>query len=130
MPELLDFLYPLLAQAPAAKPAAGGGGSELFTQLLPFLPIFILGYLLLVRPQQKAEQKRRAMINALKENDRVLTSAGIYGTVLKIDSEKNQLVLRCNDVKLTFSRASVVEVLTQADKDKDKDAKGKAVEPG
>lgn len=123
MPEPFDFLFPLLAQAPAANPAAGAGGaSDIFTQLLPFLPIFILGYFLLVRPQQKAEQKRRAMINALKENDRVLTSAGIFGTVLKIDSDKNQLVLRCNDVKLTFSRASVVEVLTSADKDKDKDA--------
>ena len=63
------------------------------------------------------------MIEAMKKNDRVLTSAGIFGTVVSVDGG-DRIVLRVDDernVRLTFSKASIVRVIDPSEKDKDKD---------
>ena len=64
------------------------------------------------------------MIDALKKNDKVLTSAGIYGTVVSVDEEDDRVVVRVDDdrgVKVAFSKASIVRVLDgSADKSKEK----------
>ncbi len=63
----------------------------------------------MIRPQQQQEKKRREMIDALKKNDKVLTSAGIYGTVVSVDNEDDRVVVRVDDdrgVKIAFSKAS------------------------
>ena len=65
-------------------------------------------------PQQQQEKKRRAMIDGLKKNDKVLTTGGIYGTVISVDAENDKVVLRVDDergVKLAFTRASVARVI-------------------
>jgi preprotein translocase subunit YajC len=123
-----------VAQAPAAgtaKPPAGGGEptpeANPLISLLPFLPMLILGYLLILRPQQRQERARREMLSALKRNDRVVTSGGIYGTVVSLDAEHDKAVLRVDDekgVRLTVSRASIVRVET--DREKEKSAAGAA----
>ncbi len=119
MPSLFDASLILFAQAAGKPPTATDGG--LFQMLIMFLPLILLFYLIVLRPQQKQEQKRRKMIDALKPNDRVLTAAGIYGTVVRIDSENNRIVLRCDDTKLTFTRSSIAEVLSGGES-KDKSA--------
>jgi preprotein translocase subunit YajC len=129
MAGLFDALPLLFAQnAPAG--GAGGAGPGEAPALWTFLPyILIIGlwfYLLLIRPQQKQEKVRRAMMDALKKNDRVLTSAGIYGTVVSVDTDTDRVVVRVDDdrgVKLVFSRASIARVLeAPADKEKEKAA--------
>ena len=78
------------------------------------LPIPLLFYFMIFRPQQQQERKRRAMIDALKKNDKVFTSAGIYGTVVSVDNDHDRVVLRVDDekgVKVSFSKSSVVRVL-------------------
>ncbi len=93
-----------------AKPGADTGGNIL-VNLLPFLPMALLFYVMLWRPQQRQEKLRREMISALKKNDRVLTSAGIYGTIVQIDSDSDKVVVRVDDdkgLKLTFTRSSIV----------------------
>ena len=113
MPDLLTT-FPLIFAEAAAAPAAS---SNPLSTLLPLLPIPVLFYLLMIRPQQQQEKKRRAMIDAMKKNDRVLTSAGIYGTVISVDPEKDKVVLRVDDdkgIKLEFSKTSVVRVIDAA----------------
>ena len=124
MPGLFDALPVVFAQnAPAA-----GGGANPNGQLLTFLPyLAIIGlwfYLLLVRPQQKQEKQRRAMLDAMKKNDRVLTSAGIYGTVLSVDPTQDRVVVRIDDergVKVAFTKASIVRILDAAERESDKE---------
>lgn len=48
---------------------------------MPMILIFVIMYLLLIRPQQKRQKEQREMVSRLKAGDRVLTSAGIYGTI-------------------------------------------------
>lgn len=127
MPGLLTDLSFLIAQAQA--PAPKGGGGELVGTLIMFAPAMILFYLLMIRPQQKQEQARKRMVSAMKKNDRVLTQAGIYGTVVSIQPESDKVMLRVDDdrnVRLEFSRASIVRVIdVAAEKTKEKD---KAIE--
>jgi preprotein translocase subunit YajC len=104
------------AAAPAAAPKAQGDGGILPT-LIMFAPAILLFYLLMIRPQQQQEKKRRSMIDALKKNDKVLTQAGIYGTVVSVSNENNKVVLRVGvdddkGVRVEFSKASIVHVVT------------------
>lgn len=112
MPLLLAALPLVFAQnAPAPNPNATGNPLSFW----PFILVLAFwGYFLLFRPQQQQEKKRREMIATLKKNDKVLTSAGIYGTVVSVDSEQDRVVLRIDDdrgVKVTFSKSAVARVL-------------------
>jgi preprotein translocase subunit YajC len=85
-----------------------------FILLAPIVPLF---YFLFIRPQQQAEQKRRSMLDTLKKNDKVLTTGGIYATVVSIDAGHDKVVLRVDDergVKLAFTRASIARILDSA----------------
>jgi preprotein translocase subunit YajC len=106
MPGLADELGLLFAQ--------DVGGASNYSGLLILLPIPFLFYFLIWLPQQQQEKKRRAMIDGLKKNDKVVTAGGIYGTVVSVDLTGDKLVLRIDDdkgVKLTTTRSSVVRVL-------------------
>jgi preprotein translocase subunit YajC len=84
-------------------------------QYLPLLPIPIVFYFMLIRPQQQQEKKRRELMGQLKKNDKVLTAAGMYGTVISVDEKSGRVQLRLDDdgkVKATFTRASIVQILS------------------
>ena len=85
----------------------------LLLQLLQFVPIFLILYLLLIRPQQQRQKKTEQMIKALKKGDRVVTSGGIIGTVIGVDDTKAVLRI-ADDVKVEFSKSSVVQVLEES----------------
>jgi preprotein translocase subunit YajC len=91
-----------------------GGSSSFLSMFIYLLPIPFLFYFLIIRPQQQQEKTRRAMIDALKKNDKVLTSGGIYGTVVSVDTNNDRVVLRVDDergLRLTFTKSSVARVL-------------------
>lgn len=122
MPGLFDSLPVLIAQN--AAPAAGGNQAAIM-QFLPFIAIIgFWFYFLLLRPQQKEQKQRRTMMETLGKNDRVLTSSGIYGTVVSVDEGADRIVLRVDDdkgMRITFSRASIARVLDgAAEKGKEK----------
>ncbi len=62
----------------AADPGAGGG----LLQFLPFILIFAIFYFLVILPQQKQRRKIQDMLANLKTGDRVVTSGGLYGTIV------------------------------------------------
>jgi preprotein translocase subunit YajC len=103
----------LIADLPLRFAPAGGGGGIMPT-LVMAVPMVALFYFLFILPQQQQEKKRRSMIDALKKNDKVLTTGGIYGTVMSVDAKNDKVVLRVDDergVKMAFTRASVARVI-------------------
>ena len=74
-----------LAFAMGAPPAGGGGGQSAIMQLFPLILMFGIFYFLLIRPQQKKAKEHRALVEALKKGDQVVTAAGIYGKVTSVD---------------------------------------------
>ncbi len=106
MPGLFDVIGPTFAQA--------AGNPNNWTGFLILLPIPVLFYFMIWLPQQQQEKKRRAMIDAIKKNDKVITTFGLYGTVISVDPAADKIVLRVDDdkgVKLSMIRASVARVL-------------------
>ncbi len=81
---------------------------------LPFMLLWIGGmlvilYFITIRPQQKQESLRKKMLAALKRGDRVLTSGGMYGTVVGVKDDV--VVLKINEeAKAEFRRAAIVSV--------------------
>jgi len=69
-------------------------------------------YFLLIRPQQKRQKERMAMLDALKKGDKVITIGGLHGTI--VDLNDDQVVLRVNEnTKLTFERNAVNVVVNK-----------------
>jgi preprotein translocase subunit YajC len=114
----MPFAPVALLFAQGGAPGAGADGNGNFLQpLLVMAPIVVLFYFLILRPQQQQQRKQQEMLGALKKNDRVLTTAGIFGTVVSIDNDAHRVVLRVDDergIKLVFSKASVAQVIEPA----------------
>lgn len=72
----------VLALIGQAAPAGGQGG--LLGMLAPMLIVFAIFYFLMIRPQQQQQKKHKAMIEALKKGDEVITRAGIIGVIYGI----------------------------------------------
>jgi hypothetical protein len=70
--------------ATAHAQAGGAPAAFDFVSLMPLVLIFVVFYFLLIRPQQKKMKQHREMIAALKRGDKVLTSGGIIGTIVKV----------------------------------------------
>ena len=95
----------LLAQAP-------GMGRQLGQMLLWVVPLMVIFYFLLIRPQQKRERERQSLIASVQKNDRVVTVGGIHGVVTAIhDNEVTLKVDEDNNVRLKFSRSSVARIV-------------------
>jgi preprotein translocase subunit YajC len=72
-----------LAQTPTEAPPAGPGGGPL---MLMIWLVLIAGvfYFLVMRPQKKKDQERKAMLSKVQKGDRVMTIGGIYGEVVAV----------------------------------------------
>jgi preprotein translocase subunit YajC len=86
MPIMFNQFVPILLQAPA-----GGGG--LFGLLLPMVLIFVLFYFMIILPQRKRQKAVDEMLNNLKPGDRVVTSGGVYGSIVSIREDKRTVQL-------------------------------------
>ena len=99
-------------QAPAPAKLARPQASP-FAGLFPFFAVLVIFYWLLFRPQQKQAKEREKMLADLKKGDRILTSGGLYGTI--IGMKGNDLEVRfAENVKLSLARSAVSAVLPPA----------------
>ena len=95
--------------------AAGGApaGFDLIS-LMPLVLIFVVFYFLLIRPQQKKMKAHRELIAAIKRGDKVLTSGGIIGTVVKVEEGEDVLLVEiAKDVRVRVARGTISELLTK-----------------
>ena len=84
-------------------------------QFLPLILIFIVFYFLLIRPQQKKAKDQRAMLDALRRGDRVVTGGGILGTVSKVVSPEEVEVDIASGVRVKVLRSTIASVLAKPD---------------
>jgi preprotein translocase subunit YajC len=93
---------PVLAFAaqPQANPILG---------FLPVLLIFAIFYFLLFMPMQRQKKQTKAMLEALKNGDTVVTSGGLIGTIFALNTEDDTLDLRLkpDNVKVRIARSAV-----------------------
>jgi len=108
MGKLLMFATPAYAQA-----AGGAGGA--FTSFVPLILIFAIMYFLLIRPQQKKMKEHKAMVEALRRGDQVVTQGGIIGKVSKVKEGDEVEVEIAEGVKVRVVRATISQVLSKTE---------------
>src|SRR5262245_23316684 len=101
-----------LAYAMAPTPGGGNGGGIM--SILPLMiGMFAIMYFLIIRPQQKQRKDRETLLSAIKKGDRVVTSSGLYGTVVGL-SEHTVTLKVADQVKLEFERSAISRIVPPA----------------
>lgn len=89
--------------------------------MLPFILIFVIFYFLLIRPQQRkqrlAQQERDAMLKSLKSGDKVVTTGGIYGTIVAVRDKDDTVQLRIAQSVSVEAERSAIAKLQPSDKE-------------
>lgn len=84
-----------------------GEGSSIFSTILLFLPIALIFYFILIRPQQKQQKELQALIAELKINDEVVTNGGIIGRIKEV-RETSYIIQSADKSFIEIARTAVV----------------------
>lgn len=104
------FISPAFAQD-----AGAAGGAAAFGQFLPLILIFVIMYFLMIRPQQKKAKEHKAMVEALRRGDAVLTQGGMIGKVTHVKEDGELEVEIASGVKVRLVKSAVVQVLSKTE---------------
>ena len=107
---LLVTLSSIAAFAQEADPAQQPGGGIM--GFLPIILLFVVMWLFFIRPQSKERKKMEEMRKALKKGDKVMTTAGIIGTVTNIEDSTGYVTVRTSSTTLIeFEKGAILRVL-------------------
>ena len=92
--------------------AAGGGpqGPGFLATLIPLILIFVIFYVLIIRPQSKRMKQHREMVQNLDKGDEVVTGGGFYGRVVRVNEDTITVEL-AEGVRVKAQRDSIQNVL-------------------
>ena len=90
--------------------AQGSGGGSGYLGLLPMVLIFVVFYLLLIRPQQKRAKQHKQMVAELSKGDEVVTNGGTLGVITAVD--ENFITLEvANGVRIKVQRMAIAQMM-------------------
>lgn len=101
--------------SPAYAQDAAIGSSNSIMSLLPLVLVFVVFYFLIIRPQSKKAKERRAMLEAVRRGDRIVTAGGIIGTVVRVKDDKELQVEIAENVRVRVMRSMVASVLSKTE---------------
>jgi len=91
----------LLQAAPAGNPFLG---------FLPMIAIFAIFYFFIIRPQQKRDRDRKALIAEVKKGDKIITVGGIHATVAQVD-DSTVLAQVDPSVKIRIEKSAIGQIV-------------------
>ena len=80
---------------------------------LPLILIFAVFYILLIRPQQKKMKQHREMVTNLKRGDKVVTTGGLIGEIIKVNENKEITLEISDNVKVQIAGGMISELLSK-----------------
>jgi preprotein translocase subunit YajC len=87
--------------------------------LILIVAMFVLLWVLLIRPQRQRQQQQQRMIEAIDPGDEILMVGGIYGIVEEIDEEDDLVVEIAEGIRVRVSRRAVASVVKPEEEDED-----------
>jgi len=94
----------------------GSGGNPL-AMWMPIILIFVIMYLLILRPQAKRQKAQQKMLESLQKGDNVVTAGGIYGTIVGMKEKDAILIIEVDkNVKLNVTRSSIARKVVEEEK--------------
>lgn len=110
-------MFDFIDSAHAMGTGPDGGSANPIASLLPFALMFLVLYLLILRPQMKKQKNQQKMIDELEKGDQIVTSGGIHGSIANIKDDI--IVVKIADnVKIEVSRAAVSRVKNKEEEKK------------
>lgn len=103
------FVTPAYAQA-----AGGASAGAAFAQFIPLILIFAIMYFLMIRPQQKRLKTHRAMVEAVKKGDSVITQGGILGKVVSVRDDELEVEI-ATGVRVRVIRSTLAQVVNKTE---------------
>ena len=91
--------------------AQSGGAAGILFGILPWLAIFVIFYMLMIRPQQRRVKEHQAAIAAVQKGDEVVTGGGIRGRVTKVTEDEAEVEI-ANGVRVRVVKSTISHVLT------------------
>jgi len=89
------------------------GSANLVSSVLPLVALFAIFYFLVIRPQQNQAKKHKEMLSALKKGDKVITSGGLIGEVVKTEEDSIKLKLNDEGVMVKISRDFIAKKIDE-----------------
>ena len=97
---------------------ASGGNSN---PIALFLPLILMGgvfYFLLIRPQQRRVRAQQALVNAVEVGDEIMTTGGIFGTIVEIDDDEGTVMIEiAPGTRIRMVKSGISRRLTEDDAD-------------
>lgn len=108
----MNFMLSFVAMAQPGAEGQGGG----FGLFLPMILIFVIFYFLILRPQSKRQREHQKMLDVLQKGDRIVTTGGIHGVIVKITEGQPTMTIKIgDDVKVEIDRHAVARKMTLAE---------------
>lgn len=104
---------------PAYAQAAGGDTSGLLFSMLPFVAIFAVMYLFILRPQRQKMKLHEEMIKNVRRGDTVVMAGGVIGKVAKVVDDNEIELELAQEVKVRAFRPMIHEVRAKGEPVKD-----------
>jgi preprotein translocase subunit YajC len=100
----------LMSMVQAAPSGQAGGPAGLLLGVAPWLLIFGIFYILMIRPQQRRVKEHQAALGAVKKGDEVITGGGIRGKVTKVSDDEAEVEI-AQGVKVRVVKSTITHVL-------------------
>ena len=102
----------LLLTTAAAAGGAQPGPASFLIGILPWVLIFLIFYLLMIRPQQRRLKQHQATISAIKKGDDIVTGGGIRGRVTRVIDDAEAEVEIAQGVRVRIVKSTISQVIT------------------
>ena len=110
------FITPAYAQA-------AGDGSSFLIQFAPFILIFLIIYMLIIRPQQRRQKEHREMVSNVRRGDTVIMNGGVVGKVAKVVDETEAMIEVAEGVRIKIIKSMIADVRVKGEPVKEDDKK-------
>ena len=101
----------LMTMVQAAPGGQTAGTTGLLIGIAPWLLIFVIFYILMIRPQQRRVKEHQAAIAAVKKGDEVITGGGIRGRVTKVSDDEAEVEI-ANGVRVRVVKSTLTGVIS------------------
>ena len=97
-------------------PGQSAAASGPLTMLVPFAMMFLIFYFLVFRPQSQARKEHDRMVKNLKKHDEVVTSGGMFGSVVNVKTDA--ITLRVDEnVRVDVEPSAIVRLVKSSGKE-------------
>jgi preprotein translocase subunit YajC len=81
-------------------------GGSLLQMVVPLAMVFAIFYFIVIVPSKRQQKKVQEFVDNLKVNDKVITTSGIFGQIMKLDDQSVQLQI-ADRINIKVSKAAI-----------------------